>query len=146
MDFSNNKYNLTIKKSAPVYVRIIMKSRLIKIEEWIAITFFFITALLVFVGALGRTMGHPLIVKKALGYLWLIVIILFLGLLVYLGAELTFANTQRPLGDTGLSYSFVTAAVPVGSFLMLMTCLNRLYRVFIGKEAFSLEGRDSNVI
>jgi TRAP-type C4-dicarboxylate transport system permease small subunit len=49
------------------------------------------------------------------------VIIAFLLTLVVLGTQLTFLNVQRPMGDTDISYAYVTAAVPAGSLLMAIT-------------------------
>ena len=54
------------------------------------------------------------------------VIVLFLGALVWLGTELTLLNVERPMGDTEISYAFVTAAVPIGALLMGLTALRQL--------------------
>lgn len=51
---------------------------------------------------------------------------LFLGALGVLGTQLTLLNLERPMGDTDISYAWVTAAVPVGSLLMLVTALSQL--------------------
>jgi len=50
----------------------------------------------------------------------------FLALLLYYGAELTLLNLERRLSDTPISYGWVTAAVPVGSALLLVTVLRKL--------------------
>jgi TRAP-type C4-dicarboxylate transport system permease small subunit len=49
------------------------------------------------------------------------IIIAFLLALVVLGTQLTFLNVQRPMGDTDISYAYVTAAVPIGALLMTVT-------------------------
>ncbi|MEO8485329.1 MAG: TRAP transporter small permease [Betaproteobacteria bacterium] len=54
------------------------------------------------------------------------VIVLFLGALVVLGAELTLLNVERPMGDTEISYAYVTAAVPIGALLMAFTAIRQL--------------------
>jgi TRAP-type C4-dicarboxylate transport system permease small subunit len=55
--------------------------------------------------------------------LWTVVAA-FLVLLIYHGTQLTLLNLERRLSDTQLSYAWVTAAVPVGCALLLMTvCL-----------------------
>ncbi len=54
------------------------------------------------------------------------IIIVFLAALVVLGTHLTLLNWQRPMGDTEISYAFVTAAVPVGSLLMAITAFSQL--------------------
>ncbi len=41
-------------------------------------------------------------------------------------SQLTLLNVQRPMGDTEISYAYVTAAVPVGSLLMVITALRQL--------------------
>ena len=42
----------------------------------------------------------------------------FLAVLVVEGFKLTLLNTERTFGDSTLSYSWVTAAVPVGCILL----------------------------
>jgi TRAP-type C4-dicarboxylate transport system permease small subunit len=163
-----------------------LHDRLMRIEEQLAMVFLAITTVLVFVGAMARTIGHPLIwaidiaqlsfvwacvlgadialkrnvhieidilvrtfsraVRRILAIVFLIMISAFLATLVYLGVQLTLLNLERPLGDVGISYGFVTSAIPVGAFLMLMTALRRLYRGLTGQEALSLEGRDGTVL
>lgn len=54
------------------------------------------------------------------------VMIAFLLTLVVLGVELTMLNVQRPMGDTEISYAYVTAAVPAGSLLMALTAMRQL--------------------
>jgi TRAP-type transport system small permease protein len=54
------------------------------------------------------------------------VIVAFLLTLVVLGTQLTLLNVQRPMGDTDISYAYVTAAVPVGSLLMAITAAAQL--------------------
>lgn len=49
------------------------------------------------------------------------IIVAFLLTLVVLGTQLTLLNWQRPMGDTDISYAYVTAAVPVGALLMAIT-------------------------
>jgi TRAP-type C4-dicarboxylate transport system permease small subunit len=54
------------------------------------------------------------------------IMVAFLLTLVVLGTQLTLLNAQRPMGDTDISYAYVTAAVPVGSLLMAITALLQL--------------------
>lgn len=58
------------------------------------------------------------------------IIVAFLLALVVLGTQLTLLNVQRPMGDTEISYAFVTAAVPVGSLLMAITAVRQLVGYF----------------
>jgi TRAP-type C4-dicarboxylate transport system permease small subunit len=163
-----------------------MHDRFTKIEELLAMVFFATTTALVFVGALTRTVGYPLIwaidiaqlsfvwacvlgadialkrnahieidilvrtfsraARRLLAIVFLIMISAFLATLVWLGTNLTLLNLERPLGDVGISYGFVTSAIPVGALLMLATALRRLWRGLSGQETLSLEGRDGTVL
>ena len=163
-----------------------MHDMLSKAEEVLGMVFFALTTALVFVGALARTLGSPLIwsvdlaqaafvwacvlgadvalkrgahieidivarrfpvkVRRWLaGASWLAIAV-FLALLVVYGIQLVRLNVERPLGDTGLSYVWVTLAIPVGALLMMATTLRLLWRAWVGREAFSLEGRDGMVL
>ncbi|MCL6706242.1 TRAP transporter small permease [Pseudomonas sp. R2.Fl] len=63
---------------------------------------------------------------KYLGYrphLWLqylcaVIVLAFLAVLAVEGYGLTMMNRERTFGDSTLSYAWVTAAVPVGCFLL----------------------------
>ena len=68
----------------------------------------------------------PQRVQRALLIVHWTVIIAFLLTLVVLGAELTMLNVERPMGDTEVSYAYVTAAVPIGSLLMAFTAMRQL--------------------
>jgi TRAP-type C4-dicarboxylate transport system permease small subunit len=68
------------------------------------------------VDLLVRLMPHT-------GRLWLetalaAVTLVFLAILAWEGVELTFLNLERLFGDSGLSYAWVTIAVPVGCALL----------------------------
>ncbi len=54
------------------------------------------------------------------------IMVAFLVTLVVLGTQLTLLNVQRPMGDTDISYAYVTAAVPVGALLMALTAAVQL--------------------
>jgi TRAP-type C4-dicarboxylate transport system permease small subunit len=163
-----------------------MHDRFTRLEELLAMVCFAITSALVFIGALARTAGYPLIwaidfaqmsfvwacvlgadialkrnvhieidilvrtfsrnARRILAIVFLVMISVFLATLVYLGIKLTLLNLERPLGDVGISYGYVTAAIPVGAFLMMITALRRLYRGLTGQETLSLEGRDGTVL
>jgi TRAP-type C4-dicarboxylate transport system permease small subunit len=66
------------------------------------------------------------ILAKRVGYarqFWLemvcsVLILAFLAMLAVEGFKLTAMNTERTFGDSTLSYSWVTAAVPVGCILL----------------------------
>ena len=163
-----------------------MVSKLVKLEERLAMAFFATTSFLVLIGAASRTIGHPLVwsvdmaqmcfawacvlgadlalkknvhieidilvrhfpigFRRFLAVLWLIAISAFLAMLVWYGIDLTLMNTERELGDVGISYSWVTSSIPTGCALMLATCVKRLYMSLTGREKLSLEGHDGTVI
>jgi TRAP-type C4-dicarboxylate transport system permease small subunit len=72
----------------------------------------------------------PQRVQRALLIAHWTIMIAFLLALVVLGTQLTLLNVQRPMGDTEISYAFVTAAVPVGSLLMAITAARQLTGYF----------------
>lgn len=49
--------------------------------------------------------------------------IIFMGVLAVEGYKLTLLNAERIFGDSGMSYSFVTIAVPVGCVLLSITII-----------------------
>lgn len=163
-----------------------MVSKLVLLEERLAMAFFAGTSIFVLIGAITRTAGSPVIwavdlaqlcfawacvlgadlalkknahieidivirnfsvtTRRYLAILWLIAIAAFLAMLTWYGTRLTLMNTERVLGDVGISYSWVTGAIPAGCALMLATTLKRLYRGITGREKLSLEGHDGTVI
>jgi TRAP-type C4-dicarboxylate transport system permease small subunit len=68
----------------------------------------------------------PQRVQRALLIAHWALIVAFLLTLVVLGTELTMLNVERPMGDTEISYAYVTAAVPIGSLLMAFTAMRQL--------------------
>ena len=72
----------------------------------------------------------PQRVQRALLLAHWTIIVAFLLALVVLGTQLTLLNVQRPMGDTEISYAFVTAAVPAGSLLMAITAARQLVGYF----------------
>lgn len=85
-------------------------------------------------------------IQTFLSYCWYIAIAIFLGMLIWLGYKLTIVNTQRLMGDTNISYAWVTASIPVGAALMLITTLNRLYNFVTGNEPTSIQGKDGEAL
>jgi len=143
-------------------------------EEVLGTALFALMAALILLGAVGRTLGTPLIwaidlaqlffawaavlgadialkrnqhieidilvrrfpppLRSALATLWLVAIAAFLAGLVWLGTRLTLLNLERELGDVGISYGWVTAAIPAGALLLLVSVLHRLARRLRGRE------------
>jgi TRAP-type C4-dicarboxylate transport system permease small subunit len=52
----------------------------------------------------------------------------FLAALAWTGANLTLLNWERLYGDSGISYAWVTGAVPVGCGLLALTIMGHLVR------------------
>jgi len=61
------------------------------------------------------------------------VIAVFLVSLIVSGIHITIVNAGRILQDIPISYSYVTAAVPVGSFLMLLTTGRKIVLLLASK-------------
>lgn len=55
-----------------------------------------------------------------------LVILAFLLTLSYLGYKLVMLNLERQFGDSGISYAYVTAAVPIGCLLLAITLAGQL--------------------
>lgn len=75
----------------------------------------------------------PKKMEKFLYYFWYIIIIVFLMVLIRFGIPLSIQNSKRLFQTLGISYSWATISVPVGSFLMIITILLKL--VGIGSTA-----------
>ncbi|GHV88312.1 hypothetical protein AGMMS50267_06720 [Spirochaetia bacterium] len=68
----------------------------------------------------------PKKVQKALYYLWYVAAIAFLGMLVRFGIPLCFDNAKRLFQTLGISYSWATVSVPIGSVLLIITIVIKL--------------------
>jgi len=66
----------------------------------------------------------PPVVKRLLGYLNYLLIAAFLGWMIYAGLWLAYVSRARSFqGIPGVSYSWITASLPVGATLLLITTL-----------------------
>jgi TRAP-type transport system small permease protein len=90
--------------------------------------------------------AFPRNVRRWLAVAWLVTIVVFLAIVAWYGIQLTLLNIERPMGDTGLSYAWVTGAIPAGALLMLWTAARRLVRGLTGREVLTLEGRDATIL
>lgn len=137
-----------------------------KLEELVAVMLLAGTVIAVLVGAIGRSVGHPvpsgpeiaqllliwtcmfgadLVLKRGehirisalpdalppggRRLLHLICVVFILGFLAYcgwLGGQLALSNWAREMGASGLSYGWVTLALPVGCALMIFSMIRRL--------------------
>lgn len=68
----------------------------------------------------------PIKIKHVIEIIILVLIVLFLGYLIFYGTLLSIENSSRQIRNLAISYSFITMAVPVGCFLMIVTILSRL--------------------
>ena len=126
--------------------------------------------LLIFVAAIARTFGYPLIwsvdMAQAL-FVWLcftgavkalrqrahigvdyfvqklpfgwrrgvdltmaVIVVIFLAVLAWYGFKLTAMNSQRIFGDSGLSYAWVTGAVPLGAMILALVLVAQVFIAF----------------
>ena len=65
-------------------------------------------------------------VQKALDILFKIMILIFLGILVYYGILMTKTGWKRQITALGISYGWVTMAVPTGAFFMMISTTIKL--------------------
>lgn len=70
----------------------------------------------------------PRPIQKAMDIVFKIIIVAFLCMLVYYGGSAVSVSSAwaRRITTLGISYAWVTMAVPVGSFLMIISTLTRL--------------------
>lgn len=162
-----------------------MSELYIRIEDAVSKLLLAIITLLVFVAAIARTLGDPMIWSVDLAQLlfvwlcflganramrikahigvdffvrklpltprWLLEIVLglltlgFLMTLAYTGYKLTLLNWQRVYGDSGISYAWVTGAVPVGCALLSVTVLVNLVRAIRDRKLVFYADKASEV-
>lgn len=67
-----------------------------------------------------------------------VVILVFLGVLAYVGTDLAFRNVQRTFGDSGISYAWVTLAVPAGCLLIGGSLLYNMIDAWIRRSTGTL--------
>ncbi len=65
--------------------------------------------------------------RVVLDLLLALLAIAFLGAMVVMGYRLTMLNLERRFGDSGISYAFVTVAVPAGCGLLALTLLGEMW-------------------
>jgi len=150
-----------------------MVERLASLELLIGVVLLGVIVVLVFVAALMRTLGHPLIWSVDLAqllFIWLCFVgasralrarahlgvdllvrhlgqrqrlalelsfaalcLVLLAILCVEGTRLTLLNRERLFGDSGLSYAYVTIAVPVGCVLLAVSILANVVDAWRGR-------------
>lgn len=77
---------------------------------------------------LVRHMPHRIRLRVEIGVS--VLLLGFFALLAVEGARLTMLNQQRQFGDSGLSYGWVTAAVPVGCVMLGVALIYNLVQAW----------------
>lgn len=72
------------------------------------------------------TKHFPKIIQKYLDIIFKIIIIIFLIILIKYGYVMVITGIRRTITTLGISYAYVTASVPVGAFLMIISTAIRL--------------------
>lgn len=90
-------------------------------------------------------------VQKVLQIIVFILMILMLFVLIRGGFAIIKTNGARPfntLAVWGISYSAVTAALPVGGIMMILTCLTKIYKVVthFDDDAYNVRKDNPDVI
>lgn len=67
-------------------------------------------------------------IRAVLDIVLALVVLAFLVTMAVMGYRLTMLNLERQFGDSGISYAFVTGAVPAGCLLMALTLLGQVRR------------------
>lgn len=63
--------------------------------------------------------------RRVLNFVCFVTIVAFLAYVAWLGVQLAMSNWAREMGTSGLSYGWVTLALPVGAVLMILSLLRR---------------------
>ena len=69
----------------------------------------------------------PMRLRAMIDSLLALLVLAFLLTMIITGTKLTLLNMQRVYGDSGLSYAWVTGAVPVGCLLLALSVAGHLY-------------------
>lgn len=72
------------------------------------------------------TKHFPKIIQKYLDIIFKIIIIIFLIILIKYGYVMVITGIRRTITTLRISYAYVTASVPVGAFLMIISTAIRL--------------------
>ncbi|WP_174802463.1 TRAP transporter small permease [Martelella limonii] len=68
--------------------------------------------------------------RLALETLLAAIFLVFMMMLAYEGYKLTMLNKERQFGDSGLSYAWVTIAVPAGCVMLSLSILGNLFEAW----------------
>ena len=70
----------------------------------------------------------PKKVQKAIDILFKVIMLVFLAVLVYFGFQFVMTGYKRLITTLNVSYAYVTASVPVGALLMIISGGQNLYK------------------
>ena len=70
----------------------------------------------------------PKRVQKAIDVAFKVIMLVFLAVLVYFGFQYVMTGYKRLITTLNVSYAYVTASVPVGAFLMIISVGQNLYK------------------
>ena len=73
-------------------------------------------------------MHFPKVVQKAIDILFKVIMLAFLSVLVIYGFQYVMTGYKRLITTLNVSYAFVTASVPVGALLMIVSVGTNLYK------------------
>lgn len=76
----------------------------------------------------------PQSVKKIILILWNLLIVGLLSVLVCFGIPLAIESVDRIFNTLGISYSWATLSVPIGSILMLITISIKVYHLLLPRK------------
>ncbi|MEX6506013.1 TRAP transporter small permease [Jiella sp. M17.18] len=80
----------------------------------------------------------PVPLRRGLDLLLAVIALAFLATMAWFGIKLTLLNWQRTFGDSGISYAWVTIAVPIGCALLGLILLAQIaIAIRAGKLVFS---------
>ena len=87
------------------------------------------------------TRYFPKKLRNVLYYLWNVMAIVFLGVLARFGVPLCFQNSKRLFQTLGISYSWATASVPIGSAMLIITIVVKLHKRIKGETSSAAESK-----
>ncbi|GHS89282.1 hypothetical protein AGMMS49957_12230 [Synergistales bacterium] len=80
--------------------------------------------------------------QKYIAVTWSVVIIAFLVVLVAYGVPLCISNAKRQFQNIAVSYSYITASIPVCAVLMIISMSIKLKNQIYGAPVAQNDGRD----
>ncbi len=84
----------------------------------------------------------PVKVKNVLTFITYISAIAFLGFVLYYGVYLAIINYRRQFSGMEFSFSWATAAAPLGALLMIRTLIKKIYFLITNKPDEEVEQRE----